>query len=62
MSHEHPQVGAPPIVPVTGLRGALDRYAALGCQVTTQDEGYGSVARDPDGSLLRFGSPLPSPR
>ncbi len=111
MPHEHPQVRVSPIFPVTDLRRALDHYAALGCHVTTHDDGYGFAAMagvelhltvvadhdplrtaaaaylhvpdaddlaarwapvdtdyglregwhiDPDGNLLRFGSPLPS--
>ena len=118
MAHEHPQVRVSPIFPVTDLRRALEHYAALGCEVSTHDEGYGFAALagvelhlvvteghdplrtaaaaylhvpdadalaarwaevertsapidtdyglregahvDPDGNLLRFGSPLPS--
>ena len=120
MAHEHPQVRVSPIFPVTDLRRALDHYAALGCEVSAHDEGYGFAALagielhlvvteghdplrtaaaaylhvpdadalaarwadvqsttppidtdyglregahvDPDGNLLRFGSPLPSHR
>jgi hypothetical protein len=115
-----PQVRASPIFPVTDLRQSLAHYAALGCAVSTHDEGYGFAARggvelhlvvvapgdprggpaaaylhvpdadalaaeraavpgteapvdtdhgfrdgrhtDPDGNLLRFGTPLPSGR
>ncbi len=118
MSHEQPQVRVSPIFSVLDLPRALEHYAALGCQVSTHDDGYGfaamagvevhlivspdhdplrtagaaylhvpdadalaarwaSVERtgapvdtgyglregwhvDPDGNLLRFGSPLPS--
>jgi catechol 2,3-dioxygenase-like lactoylglutathione lyase family enzyme len=118
--HEHPQVRASPIFPVSDLRRALEHYAALGCRVSTHDDGYGFAARagielhlvvvdggdprrgpaaaylhvpdadvlaaewaaidgtsapvdtdyglregrhvDPDGNLLRFGSPLTSAR
>jgi len=49
MSHEHPRVRVSPISPVTDLPRALDHYAALGRQI------------DPNGNLLRFGSPLRSP-
>jgi catechol 2,3-dioxygenase-like lactoylglutathione lyase family enzyme len=116
----HPQVSASPIFPVSDLPRALEHYAALGCVVSTHDEGYGFAARggaelhlvvvaaddprsgpaaaylhvpdadalaaewsgvpgtelpvdtdyglregrhtDPDGNVLRFGSPLPSRR
>jgi catechol 2,3-dioxygenase-like lactoylglutathione lyase family enzyme len=116
--HDHPQVRASPIFAVTDLQRALAHYAALGCTVSTYDDGYGFAARDgvelhlvvctdgdprggpaaaylhvpdadalaaewatvpgtepavdtdyglregrhvdPDGNLLRFGSPLPS--
>ena len=118
MMHDHPQVRVSPIFPVTDLPRALAHYAALGCEVSQHDAGYGfaalagvelhltvvadhdplrtaaaaylhvpdaddlaarwaSVARtgapvdtdyglregwhiDPDGNLLRFGSPLAS--
>ena len=118
MPHEHPHLHVAPIFPVADLQRALDHYAALGCLVSTYDEGYGYAARagvelhlvvvpgheperstsaaylhvpdadvlaaewaavdrtgaaedkpwglregwhiDPDGNLLRFGSPLPS--
>jgi catechol 2,3-dioxygenase-like lactoylglutathione lyase family enzyme len=43
--HDHPQVRASPIFPVTDLRRALEHYAALGCSVSTHDEGYGFAAR-----------------
>ena len=43
--HDHPQVRASPIFPVTDLRRALEHYAALGCAVSTHDEGYGFAAR-----------------
>jgi hypothetical protein len=118
--HDHPQVRASPIFPVADLHRALQHYAALGCTVSTHDDGYGFAARagvelhlvvvmdddprrgpaaaylhvpdadalaaewsnvpgterpvdtdyglregrhvDPDGNLLRFGSPLASRR
>jgi hypothetical protein len=118
MPHDHPRVRVSPIFPVTVLPRALEHYAALGCHVSTHDEGYGFAAMagvelhlivvadhdplrtasaaylqvpdaddlaarwagvertgtpvdtdyglregwhiDPDGNLLRFGSPLPS--
>jgi hypothetical protein len=118
MAHRHPHVLASPIFPVTDLPRALEHYRALGCTVSTYDEGYGFAALDgvevhlvvvsgndprrgpaaaylhvpdadalgtewadvdgtqspvdtdyglregrhidPDGNLLRFGSPLPS--
>ena len=44
MAHEHPQVRVSPIFPVTDLRRALEHYASLGCQVSTNDEGYGFAA------------------
>ncbi len=120
MAHEHPQVTVSPIFPVSDLPRALAHYAALGCEVSAHDEGYGFAALagielhlvvteghdplrtaaaaylhvpdadalaarwagverttapvdtdyglregahvDPDGNLLRFGSPLPSGR
>ncbi|SEP09502.1 hypothetical protein [Trujillonella endophytica] len=118
MDSEQPAVRASPIFPVTDLPRALEHYAALGCTVSTHDDGYGFAAMggvelhlvvvadhdplrtaaaaylhvpdadavaamwadvprtgapvdtdyglregwhiDPDGNLLRFGSPLPS--
>ena len=118
MAPEHPQVRISPIFPVTDLARAMAHYAALGCEVSAHDEGYGFAALagielhlvvtdghdplrtaaaaylhvpdadalaerwagvertsppidtdyglregahiDPDGNLLRFGSPLPS--
>ena len=43
--HDHPQVRASPIFPVADLRRALAHYAALGCTVSTHDDGYGFAAR-----------------
>jgi catechol 2,3-dioxygenase-like lactoylglutathione lyase family enzyme len=44
--HEHPpQVRASPIFPVRDLRRSLEHYAALGCTVSTHDDGYGFAAR-----------------
>lgn len=44
MAHDHPQVRVSPIFPVTDLRRALSHYTALGCAVSTHDEGYGFAA------------------
>ena len=44
--HDHPQVRAAPIFPVSDLPRALAHYAALGCTVSTYDDGYGFAARD----------------
>ena len=43
--HDQPQVRASPIFPVADLRRALAHYAALGCTVSTHDDGYGLAAR-----------------
>jgi catechol 2,3-dioxygenase-like lactoylglutathione lyase family enzyme len=43
--HDQPQVRASPIFPVVDLPRALAHYAALGCSVSTHDEGYGFAAR-----------------
>ncbi len=45
MTHEHPQVRVSPIFAVTDLPRALEHYAALGCTVSTHDDGYGFAAR-----------------
>jgi catechol 2,3-dioxygenase-like lactoylglutathione lyase family enzyme len=43
--HDHPQIRASPIFPVADLPRALRHYAALGCTVSTHDDGYGFAAR-----------------
>jgi catechol 2,3-dioxygenase-like lactoylglutathione lyase family enzyme len=43
--HPHPQVRASPIFPVADLPRALEHYAALGCLISSHDEGYGFAAR-----------------
>jgi catechol 2,3-dioxygenase-like lactoylglutathione lyase family enzyme len=43
--HDHAQVRASPIFPVSDLPRALAHYTALGCVVSTYDDGYGFAAR-----------------
>jgi catechol 2,3-dioxygenase-like lactoylglutathione lyase family enzyme len=43
--HDSPQVRASPIFPVADLPRAHRHYAALGCTVSTHDDGYGFAAR-----------------
>ena len=63
------EVRASPILPVADLDRALAHYAAIGFMTSRHDDTYGFAAWsglelhltvDPDGNLLRFGSPLPS--
>jgi hypothetical protein len=42
---EERQVRVSPICPVTDLPRALEHYRALGCHVSTHDEGYGFATR-----------------
>jgi catechol 2,3-dioxygenase-like lactoylglutathione lyase family enzyme len=44
MSSDHAQVRVSPIFPVTDLPRALAHYAALGCDVSQHDTGYGFAA------------------
>jgi hypothetical protein len=66
MSHEHPQVRVSPIFPVPDLQRALAaEWASVKRTGAPADPDYGLRENwhiDPDGNLLRFGSPIASTR
>ena len=49
-----------PVLPVRNLDMARTHYSALGFEVEVYGLREGAHV-DPDGNLLRFGSPLPPP-